>query len=296
MYGFAQVFSGWPFYIRFRFIGANVLFDTSPDAVTWTNRATCPMPFVPNNAYMGFAGRFNATPLIIDSITSDFTAYDILRTNDPLIWDAANNRFAPLTYVLGEPADGQTLVWDKTTRTWKYRTVYGGSLSGQAEQDIAWSTITGNMSIGAGNSLDSTSDWNGVTRNGANAQQAIMNVGGYAKVTVGPSSESTRYVGMRTTWPNHNNSTFYYGVQFRGDGTIHAYENGADIVTGVAYANNDVWQLGVVDNAGSPVIKLYQNGVVRATYATVPTFPLYFDAELPFGGAHFRTGKIRQAG
>jgi hypothetical protein len=114
------------------------------------------------------------------------------------------------------------------------------------------------------------------------------------RVKVGPASESTRYLGLRSSPPDHNNATMTpYRLQIRGDITVRVNENGSDLVIDLPYADNDIWGFETVDDgSGGTDVVVTQNGAVVATFVTAPVFPLYVDVEMPFGGAHFREGRI----
>lgn len=203
-----------------------------------------------------------------------------------------------LPYV-GTIAPGQVWMLNEDGSAYEPRTVSPLVISGEAEQDIAWSGLTGSTSVDGSNTLQTSSDWDGVHRQGARAAQPINGVGGYVKVTINGSGESTRYIGLRNNTPDHNSNNFRYFLQVRGDGTFEVWENdggGLDnVVSGVSYSANDVIAFEAYDDAGTAKVRVTQNGTLAATFTIETIFPMFFDTELPFGGSHLRSGKIRKA-
>lgn len=175
------------------------------------------------------------------------------------------------------------------------RTISQAVVGGEAEQDIAWTALTMSAAVDGANRLYTVSDWDAVTRQGANATQTINNVGGYVSFKVGGAGESTRYVGLRNTASDHNAVNFDpYRIQFRADGTYRIVEADVEVLIGTAYADNDVFVMECYNDAGTPKLKVLQNTVLKHTFANSPTFPLRFDVEMPFGGGTLRNGKIRR--
>jgi hypothetical protein len=195
------------------------------------------------------------------------------------------------------PAEGQVLMI--VGGQWEARTISPTVVSGEAEQDIAWSGLNANLSVTGANTLQTNVDWDAVHHQGAQAAQSINGVGGYVKVKIGGSAESTRYLGLRTTAPDHTGANFRYYLQIRADGTMQVWENPGsglvNVISGVAYAADDVIAFEAYDDAGVAKVRLTKNGALFATFTITTIFPMYFDTELPFGGTHLREGKIRRA-
>jgi hypothetical protein len=162
------------------------------------------------------------------------------------------------------------------------------------EQDLAWSNLVAST-VDANNTLTNSSG------GGAQAVQTITGIGGYVRFKVGDPSESTRYFGLRSTTPDHNASNFRYYIQCRLDGTIQVWQNGGggltNVLMGAAYIALDELQVECFDSGGgSAQIRLRQNGAILATFTiSAPTFPLYFDVQLAFGGQHVYGAKIRSS-
>lgn len=301
--GAAQMFSGWPFWVKFAVVGTNCLFSTAPDVAgapgAWTLRATCALLFVPSNAYLTLLVRqaAGAPVMFIDSLSSDMGGADSVLNHDMLLFDTPNNRFSTLFDLMGIPGDGQTFYYNLATGRFEWRTLSPTIISGAVEEDIAWSNLTANTSIGALNKLLTTADWNSVLHQGAQAAQAIQAVGGYVKFRVqGAAANRTRYIGLRTTPPtNHNSASFdpYY-IQVRDDGFIHIVENDALLLGTTAYADNDLLEYRAEGTTAAPLLKVYKNGVFVVTFATAPAFPLYLDVALPFNATEIREGKIKR--
>jgi hypothetical protein len=162
------------------------------------------------------------------------------------------------------------------------------------EQDLAWSNLSAST-VDANNTLTNSSG------GGAQAVQTLTGIGGYVRFKVGDPSESTRYFGLRNTAPDHSASNFIYYVQCRLDGTIQVWQNGGggltNVVMGVAYIALDELQLEIFDSGGGAAqVRLRKNGLVVATFTiAAPTYPLYFDCQLAFGGQHVYGAKIRSS-
>jgi hypothetical protein len=163
------------------------------------------------------------------------------------------------------------------------------------EQDVAWSNLSSSVTVDSNNTLIGSS-----VNGGGNATQTITGIGGIVRFRIGPSSESTRYAGLRTSSPTHTglDSTTGWRCQVRVDGTINAQNDGANFSsspTNFAYTDQDELKFECFDSGGgTPGLRLYSNNVLKKTFTGTISFPLYFDVQFTsLSTQHIYGGKIK---
>jgi hypothetical protein len=153
---------------------------------------------------------------------------------------------------------------------------------------VVWTSLVN--ATASGNTVTKSGGCDGCGDAGAVSQQTIASGDGYVEFAV--SSGASLTAGLSTGNASTDGSEIKFGLKFSGAATyVEVRESGVykSDFTGVAGA---VYRIAVEGT----VVKYYQNGVLKYTSATAPTYPLLLDTGLGSAGAAVQSAVISGGG